>query len=66
MIAPSMSERNRNNMMVVELPSGEIRDGLNLVVTPENLGRPVVVTGTIVQSYYGYTGIKSTKSYTLL
>ena len=65
-IAPSMSERNRNNMMVVELPSGEIRDGLNLVVNPENLGRPVVVTGTIVQSYYGYTGIKGTKSYTLL
>ncbi len=65
-IAPSMAERNRNNMMVVELPSGEIRDGLNLVVYPENIGRPVVVTGTIVQSYYGYPGIKNTKSYMLL
>lgn len=65
-IAPSMTERNRNNMMVVELPSGEVRDALNLVNNPDNLGRPVVVTGTIVQSYYGYPGIKSTKSYTLL
>lgn len=65
-IAPSMTERNRNNMMVVELPSGDVRDGLNLVVYPQNLGRPVVVTGTIVQSYYGYVGVKSTKSYTLL
>ncbi len=65
-IAPSMAERNRNNMMVVELPSGDIRDALNLVVHPDNIGSPVVVTGTIVQSYYGYVGIKNTKSYTLL
>lgn len=65
-IAPSMSERNRNNMFVVELPSGSVRDALNLVVYPQHLGRPVVVTGTIVESYYGYPGIKSTKSYTLL
>lgn len=65
-IAPSMSERNRNNMFVVELPSGAVRDALNLVVYPGHLGRPVVVTGTIVESYYGYPGIKNTKSYTLL
>ncbi len=65
-IAPSMSERNRNKMFVVELPSGAVRDALNLVVFPENLGRPVVVTGTIVESYYGHPGIKNTKSYTLL
>lgn len=65
-IAPSMSERNRNNMFVVELPSGSVRDALNLVVNSDNLGRPVVITGTIVASYYGYVGIKNTKSYTLL
>lgn len=65
-IAPTMSERNRNNMMVVELPSGNLRDALNLVNNPEHLGRPVVVTGTIVSAYYGYPGVKSTKSYTLL
>lgn len=65
-IAPSMTERNRNNMMVVELPAGEVRDALNLVNNPENLGRPIVVTGTIVQSYYGYPGVKTTKGYTLL
>jgi len=65
-IASSMTERNRKNMMVVELPSGAVRDALNLVNNPGILGRPVVVTGTIVQSYYGYPGVKSTKSYTLL
>lgn len=65
-IAPSLSERNRNNMMVVELPSGSVRNALNLVNNPDNLGRPIVVTGTIAASYYGYPGVKSTKSYTLL
>lgn len=65
-IAPTMTERNRYDMFVVELPSGAVRDGLNLVVNPHRLGSPVLVTGTIVESYYGYIGIKSTKSYALL
>lgn len=65
-IAPSMSERNRNNMMVVELPQGSVRNALNLVSHPDYLGRPVLVTGTISPSYYGYPGVKNTKSYMLL
>lgn len=62
-IAPNMSERNRNNCFAVELPSGKVRDDLNLVVHPELLGTPVILTGEIVESYFGYTGIKGTKSY---
>lgn len=65
-IAASMDERNRGNMMVVELPSGAVRDGLNLVNNPHLLGSPVVVTGTITEAYYGYPGVKSTKNYALL
>lgn len=65
-IAPTMTERNRYDMFVVELPSGAVRDGLNLVVNPHRLGCPVLVTGTIVESYYGYIGIKNTKNYALL
>lgn len=65
-IAPSMAERNRNNMMVVELPQGAVRSALNLVSHPDYLGRPVLVTGTITASYYGYPGVKNTKSYLLL
>ena len=65
-IAPSMTERNRNNMFVVELPSGAIRDALNLVTNPDILGMPVLITGSIVESYYGYIGIKNTKNYALL
>ena len=65
-IAPSMMERNRNNCFVVELPSGEIREALNLVVNDDLLGSPIVVVGDIVESYYGYTGIKRTEDFTLL
>ncbi|MEG0519401.1 MAG: DUF6359 domain-containing protein [Bacteroidales bacterium] len=62
-IALSMGERNRNNSFVVELPSGKIRDALNLVGRPGHLGRAIVVTGEIVPSYFNYIGVKGTKAY---
>lgn len=65
-IAPTMTERNRLDMFAVELPSGAVRDALNLVTNPYRLGCPVLITGTVVESYYGYIGIKNTKSYVLL
>ena len=65
-IAPSTSERNRNNCFVVELPSGKIRDALNLVVHRDLLGAPIVIVGDVVDSYYGYIGVKKTQDYTLL
>ena len=65
-IATSMTERSRENMMVVELPSGAVRDALNLVNNPHLLGNPIILTGTITESYYGYPGIKNTKGYSLM
>jgi hypothetical protein len=53
-------------MFAVELPSGAVRDALNLVTNPSRLGSPVLITGTVVESYFGYIGIKNTKSYVLL
>ena len=61
-----MKVRNRNLCIAVELPSGTVRDGLNLVVNPELIGSPVVVCGNVVDSYYGYVGLKGTKRYILL
>lgn len=65
-IAPNMMVTNRDDCFVVELPSGKIREGLNLVDKPYILGRAVVVTGKVVEAYYGYPGVKGTKSYMLL
>lgn len=61
LLAPDMRERNRNNMFAVELPGGTVRDALNLVDNRGLLGCAVVVTGNIVENYFGYPGIKGTK-----
>lgn len=47
----------------VQLPSGKIRDGLNLVDHEDNLGRKVYIKGDIVASYYGIVGIQSVSEY---
>lgn len=51
--------------MVVQLPSGTIRDELNLVNNENNLKKPIKVTGTL-ESYFSAAGIKSTKSYSFI
>lgn len=57
----------RKNCLGVELPaSGKARQVLNLQDHPELLKRPVVVQGLIVDSYFGYPGMKSLKYYLLL
>lgn len=62
-IASSPRERNRNDCMAVELPTGEIRDALNLVDHPTMIGKVIVITGDIVENYYGFMGLKKFKSY---
>ena len=66
LLAPSMSERYRNNCFAIELPSGAVRDALNLVVHPHLVGSAITVTGTIVEQYFGYIGMKSTKACEIL
>lgn len=61
-IAASASAATREECAAVELPKGAMRDELNLVAHPENLGKKLYVKGNI-QDYYGYPGIKSVKDY---
>jgi hypothetical protein len=49
----------------VQLPSGELRDDLNLVDNPGLLGRKVCLKGDIVEAYYGIPGIKNISEYEL-
>ena len=56
----------REKTIAVELPSGEIRKKLNLVDHPEHHKKPIVITGTVTDSYFGYPGMKSVTSYQLL
>ena len=49
--------------IAVELPKGAVRDALNLVDHPSNIGRKVFVRGDLVSSYFGTVGLKSTDDY---
>lgn len=53
------STSSRSSCLSVSLPSGYIRDELNLVDNPSLLGRKVCLKGDIVESYYGLTGLKN-------
>lgn len=46
----------------VQLPSGTVRDNLNLVDKPGNLGKKVKLNGSI-EKYFGAAGFKSVKEY---
>lgn len=50
---------DRANCLSVELPSGTIRDSLNLCDNPSMKGRRIRIRGNLVPSYYGLPGLKS-------
>jgi hypothetical protein len=66
-IATNSWQSLRSKCMAVELSAtSKLRGELNLVDHPELVGKPVIVRGTIVDSYMGYPGIKSVKYYKFL
>lgn len=62
-IAASAAESERGKCMAVELKAGEIRDSLNLVMHPELFHKEIFVKGTIVDHYFGLTGLKGVKEF---
>ena len=64
-IASRSSVTAKASCIAVELPKGAIRDALNLVDHPSNIGRKVFVRGDLVTSYFGTIGLKSTDDYSL-
>lgn len=54
---------DRNTCIAVQLPSGNIRDNLNLVDNQWLLGRKVCLKGDLVESYFGLTGLKAVTEY---
>lgn len=58
-IADKSSVKDKDACLSVQLAKGEVRDALNLVDHPENLGRQIFLKGDIVESYYGIPGIQN-------
>lgn len=64
-IAGRSSVTDKSSCLSVQLPSGDIREALNLVNNPENLGKRLIIKGDLVASYYGVPGIKNPTDFVL-
>ena len=53
----------RENCLAVQLPSGQLRDDLNLMDHPDLTGREIYIQGDLVDAYYGIPGLKSPRAY---
>ena len=62
-LGPKSTTTNRSSCLAIQLPSGKIRDELNLVSNPELLGKKVCLKGDVVESYFGLVGMKSLSEY---
>jgi hypothetical protein len=65
LLGPRSSTSSRASCISVSLPSGHIRDDLNLVDNPSMLGRKVCLRGDIVESYYGMPGLRNLTDFEL-
>ena len=61
-IAATADETDYNKCLPVELLEGDVRAALNLQANPGNLGKEVVVYGSL-EAYFGLPGIKSVSQY---
>ena len=64
-IADSPDETDPAKILSVQLPSGSVRTGLNLVDNPANYKAEVTITGSL-EAYFSVPGLKSPTAYTIL
>jgi len=62
MLADSPDETNTSALLMVQLPIGDVRDAINLVDNPENLGENVKLRGNLA-AYFGVPGLRDTYQY---
>lgn len=62
-ISSRTSVNSKQDCMSVQLPTGTIRDRLNLRDNPGNLHKKVFLRGDIVAAYFGIPGIKNITEY---
>lgn len=65
LLGPKSSTVDKDVCLSVQLPSGRLRDILNLVDNPQLLGTKIYLCGDIVEAYYGIPGIKNISEYML-
>lgn len=63
LIAADPNERNWENCIPVQLPSGDVRNALNLSSNPGNQGKLVCILGTTGDKYCSAYGVKNVSAY---
>jgi len=63
LLGPRSSTASREGCISVQLPSGAVRNALNLVEHGDNLGKYVYLKGNIESSYFGLVGLKNVTEY---
>lgn len=65
LIADNVTETDYTKCLVIKLSSGsEVREKLNLMDNPENLGKEVILKGSL-EKYFGTYGLQSVTEYVL-
>ena len=64
LIADNADETDYTKCLPIQLPSGKVRDALNLVDNPGNYKKLVTLTGSL-EKYFGVAGLKSVSAYTI-
>ncbi|WP_240949654.1 DUF6359 domain-containing protein [Psychrobacillus sp. BL-248-WT-3] len=64
-LADSPEETDPANILPVQLPTGTVRSGLNLVDNPSLFQSEVTVTGTLA-AYFSVPGMRSASAYTII
>ncbi len=64
LLADSPNETNLSNCLIVQLPAGSIRNAVNLVNKPANLGKEIKLRGNL-EKYFSVPGMKNTDGYWL-
>ena len=65
LLGPKSTTSDRAACLSVQLAAGEVRDALNLVDNPLNLGRKVLLKGNLVEAYYAMPGMKNVTDFEL-
>ncbi len=64
MIAQTAAETDTNKCVVIQLPTGAIRDAVNLNVNPSNQGKEILLYGNL-EKYFNKPGLKTVSGYWL-
>ena len=64
LIADSQTETDYTKCVAVNLPTGEIRNAVNLKDNPTNLGKELRISG-VLRTYFGIAGVRDLTAYKL-